>query len=116
MSDRENGFYGKYRVERIDGKPITKGCVVMEFKDPNGRAGIKAFSKAVRADGYDILANDLDDILSGYDDTRPHCVVCKEYFHPEMCAENGCWDDTRGGPWQCSSKCKYHIDYEGSKK
>lgn len=58
MSDREKGFYEKYKVERTDGKP-TSGAVVLEFKDPNARVGIKAFAIACRLDGYHVLANDL---------------------------------------------------------
>ena len=67
MSDRQRGFYKKYNVERLDGKPI-KNCVVLEFDDPNARIGISAFSKAVRADGYIKLANNLDTLLQYFED------------------------------------------------
>lgn len=66
MGDKNFGLYGKYRVERFDGKPITEGAIVLEWKDPNARAGIEAFSKKVREEGYELLANDLDKKLDSY--------------------------------------------------
>lgn len=67
MPDTERGLYQKYVVDRTDGKPIEHGCIVLEWDDPNARKGIKAFSEAVRADGYDALADDLDHTLDAWD-------------------------------------------------
>lgn len=63
MTDRNVGLTGKYIVERVDGKDMPHGCIVLEWKDPNARAGIAAFSEAVRRDGYIALADDLDNKL-----------------------------------------------------
>lgn len=67
MGDRNTGLIHKYDVRRTDGKPITHGCIVLEWDDPNARKGIKAFSEAVRADGYESLADDLDRTLDAWD-------------------------------------------------
>lgn len=64
-ADKERGMYAKYQVSRVDGKPMTPG-VVLEFKDPNARKGIAAYSKAVREDGYERFADDLDEQLREY--------------------------------------------------
>jgi len=58
--DRNRGLYGKYRVERVDGKPIKGGhCIVMEVGDWNTHAAIHAFADSVELDGYTSLASDL---------------------------------------------------------
>ncbi len=64
MGDKNKGLYQKYHVERTDGKPITEGCIVLEWDDQNALEGIKAFSKAVRKNGYIKLADELDEKLS----------------------------------------------------
>lgn len=63
--DQDRGLYEKYYVERNDGKPIERGCIVLEWDDPNGRVGIAAFAQAVREDGYKQLACDLEAGLKG---------------------------------------------------
>lgn len=65
-SSRQKGLMQKYKVDRRDGKPIKDGCIVLEWSDPNARAGISAFAKAVRQDGYDKLADDLEAKLATY--------------------------------------------------
>jgi len=53
-------MYGKYFVERVDGKPLKGGyAVVLEVGDPNTHSAIHAFADAVEADGYAALAADL---------------------------------------------------------
>lgn len=64
--DRKKGLYGKYQVERNDGKPLKDGCIVLEWGDPNARKGIAAFAQAVRDDGYTALAEDLERKLEEY--------------------------------------------------
>lgn len=67
MSDSRNkGLYGKYHVERNDGKPLNDGCIVLEWGDANARKGIEAFARAVREDGYGSLADDLEKKLATY--------------------------------------------------
>ena len=60
MGDKSKGLLNKYNVSRTDGKELFSGYVVLEFKDPSAREGIKAFSKKVRSEGYEKLADDLD--------------------------------------------------------
>jgi len=60
VKNKERGLYQKYNVERTDGKPCGD-CIVLEFRDPNARLGIKAFSRRVRRQGYIPLADDLDE-------------------------------------------------------
>lgn len=66
MNNKNKGLYGKYKVERVDGKEIKNGCIVLELKDPNSRKGIRAFSNAVLMDGYTKLSDDLDCELRKY--------------------------------------------------
>lgn len=71
MTDnRDTGLIEKYTVTRNDGKPLKGGAIVLEFGDPNARVGIAAFSGAVREDGYEALANDLENRLADY--SQPH--------------------------------------------
>ena len=67
---KNKGLYQKYRVERTDGKPMPEGCIVLEWKDPNARIGIAAFSRRVRRKGYRKLADDLDAKLSEWEMKR----------------------------------------------
>lgn len=60
MSDKEKGLYQKYIVERTDGKPIKGGCLVLEFGDKNAASAINEFAKTLRADGYEKLADDIE--------------------------------------------------------
>jgi len=63
--DRKLGLYGKYKVERIDGRPL-KGdyCIVLEIGDPNTWSAIAAFAMDVKRDGYDRLSDDLLTMLN----------------------------------------------------
>lgn len=56
------GLKTKYKVSRTDGKQIDN-CVVLEFKDGIARAGIRAWSHAMRERGYTKVADDVDDLL-----------------------------------------------------
>lgn len=71
MGDKSRGLFGKYYVDRVDGKPLKDdGCIVLEFKDSNARVGIYAFSRKVRSEGYFLLADDIDKKLSRYSDYK----------------------------------------------
>lgn len=63
---KAKGLLLRYKVERVDGKTITDGCMVMEWKDKNARRAIYAFARAVEADGYKNLAMDIDSKLADY--------------------------------------------------
>jgi hypothetical protein len=60
VNKKERGLFEKYHVERVDGKPMPAGCIVLEWKDTNAWPGIAAFSRAVRSAGYLQLSDDLD--------------------------------------------------------
>lgn len=67
MTDnRSKGLFHKYRVARVDKKPIEDGCIVLEWKDVHGRQGIAAFAESLRGDGYIQLADDLEQKLAQY--------------------------------------------------
>ncbi len=40
------GLYGKYRVERVDGKPIAAAFVLEYYKDKAARAALLAYAGA----------------------------------------------------------------------
>jgi hypothetical protein len=63
---KATGLQERYRVERLDGKAIEDGCIVLEWADPAARQGIREFSKAVRSRGFGPLADDLDAKLQQY--------------------------------------------------
>lgn len=71
VDKRIMGLKELYSVERLDGKPLKDGAVVLEWGDRNGRHGILGFSRAVRASGYGPLADDLDAGLARYNDPAP---------------------------------------------
>lgn len=63
--DKKRGLYGKYYVERVDGKPIKGGeCIVLEVGDPNTHPAILAFADSVESDGYSALADDLRSLVT----------------------------------------------------
>ena len=64
VGDKYMGLCMKYRVERLDGKPMPEGCIVLEWRDKNALSAIAEFSRSVRAAGYTPLANDLDKQLA----------------------------------------------------
>ena len=60
MGTRDRGLYGKYRVERVDGKPLKGGfCIVLEIGDPNSHAALLTWADTVEADGYAPLAAEV---------------------------------------------------------
>jgi hypothetical protein len=62
--DKDSGFFQKYRVERVDGKPIEGWTFTLEEHDPHAVPALKAYSASARADGYVALADDLDALLA----------------------------------------------------
>lgn len=55
--DTQRGLYGKYRVEKINGKPIG-ACFVLEEHDPHAIAALRAYANSCARD-YPSLATDL---------------------------------------------------------
>ena len=67
MGDTARGIYGKFFVERTDGKsaPGQKhdGCpyFVLDLRhDPHAMPAIRAYAKSARTCGYAALADDLE--------------------------------------------------------
>lgn len=55
--DTKRGLYGKYRVEKVNGKPVGE-CFVLEQSDPHAVAALRAYADSC-ADDYLSLATDL---------------------------------------------------------
>lgn len=55
---KDRGLYGKYLVERRDGKSIPH-VIVLELDDPNAWPALRLWADTVEADGYDALAADV---------------------------------------------------------
>lgn len=53
-----SGLYRKYRVERVDGKPVD-WCFVLQDTDPLAVPALLAYAKAAEAAGETTLAFDL---------------------------------------------------------
>lgn len=59
-ADPTRGLYGKYLVERVDGKPLKGGrCIVLEVGDPNAWPALWEWADTVDDAGYAALAADV---------------------------------------------------------
>lgn len=61
--ETDKGFYGKYRIERVDGEPINPESlhfVLMLSTDPAARDAVLLYA---RLSGNKLLENDLRDIF-----------------------------------------------------
>jgi hypothetical protein len=56
--DTERGLYGKYRVEKVNGKPVGE-CFVLEAHDPHAIAALRAYALSCAGD-FGKLADDLE--------------------------------------------------------
>jgi hypothetical protein len=56
--DTERGLYGKYRVEKVNGKPTGPVFVLAYADDPHARAALVAYAESCRQD-YPRLSADL---------------------------------------------------------
>lgn len=59
MGPEKQGLYGKYRVERSDGRPLNGGWFVLELGDRKAWPALLAYADAAEADGNTALAADL---------------------------------------------------------
>jgi len=67
MSNRKDkGLHDCYEVRKLNGKPLGR-CIVLEFDDKIARRAIKAWSYYMREEGYELVANDIVEILKEYD-------------------------------------------------
>lgn len=68
-NDRTRGLYEKYRVERIDGKPLKGGmCIVLELGDPNARPALLMWARTMQERGFEALSDDMFALLEVPDD------------------------------------------------
>ena len=63
VKDKSRGLFEKYTVDRIDGKPLKGGALVLEWGDTNAHPAIRAYSRSVRDRGYTQLSDDIDQLL-----------------------------------------------------
>jgi hypothetical protein len=66
--DSERGLYGKYRVEKINGKPVGT-CFVLEERDPHAVAALRAYAESCIGD-FPRLATDLEDLADCWEDEQ----------------------------------------------
>lgn len=59
MDDKKRGIYAKYIVDRVDGKDIPNGCVVLEFNDPIARPAILNWANRMLDAGYEQVYIDV---------------------------------------------------------
>ncbi|MEH3142497.1 MAG: hypothetical protein PGN37_20460 [Mycobacterium kyogaense] len=62
--DTQRGMYPKYRVEKINGKPVGQ-CFVLEEHDPHAIAALRAYAESC-ADQFISLATDLSLMADGW--------------------------------------------------
>lgn len=115
LSDNTVGLIEKYRVERVDGKPVG-WSFVLEDKDPLTPIALRAYAAAAYVAGYHQLSSDLHDKANALDAERArlawvascgiedpskqpcwHCAVCDEEAVGRVC--DGC-----GSPMPAQSK------------
>ncbi len=71
---KDKGLMQKYNVSRVDGK-LMSDCVVLEFKDPIARAGIKAWCDEMDKNGFSMAAHDARRMLAEYETLDVSCPV-----------------------------------------
>jgi hypothetical protein len=97
-------LYEKYRVERTDGKPVG-AAIVLEFKDPIAKVGIRAWAEEMERHGYEQVAADVftalanEEIPPSLRSSVPLCELCMirplNVDHPEgWCSICAMSDDT----------------------
>lgn len=62
------GYYQKYVVERVDGRPITGPTFTLELDhDPHAIPAMRAYIESLRnAGGYEELESDLQTLVAEY--------------------------------------------------
>ena len=66
--DQQRGLYGKYRVEKVNGKPVGQ-CFVLEEHDPHAIAALRAYIDSC-ADEFPSLATDLELMVERWEDDQ----------------------------------------------
>jgi hypothetical protein len=80
--DRDRGLYGKYRVEKHNGKPVGE-CFVLEAHDPHAIAALRAYADSCVGD-FAPLATDLAELADRWETEQkrprikpPKCSLCR---------------------------------------
>lgn len=60
--DKNRGLYGKYKIERTDGRPVGQ-CIVLEVDDPNTWNAITVWAATVLREGYQVLGLDALELV-----------------------------------------------------
>ncbi len=65
MSDKDKGLMVKYKVDRVDGKPMRgEFAIVLEGGDPNCWDSIETFARSLDDAGYHNAAKDIRQSLA----------------------------------------------------
>lgn len=67
MAEFDRGLYDKYRIERVDGRPLDRTFVLEIDTDPHARVALKAYRDSIH--GYNekpALEADINGILNEY--------------------------------------------------
>lgn len=95
-SDQQRGLYGKYRVEKVNGKPIGR-CFVLDYdNDEHARVALEAYADSCESE-FPALAADLYRQL-GIDYSLPDGY---EVLSPELVAA---LTEHYGGMWVAINK------------
>ncbi len=66
--DTDRGLYGKYRVEKVNGKPIGE-CFVLEASDPFAVDALRAYAESC-VEQFTPLAADLFDMADRWQESQ----------------------------------------------
>ena len=75
--DQERGLYGKYRIEKINGKPVGRAFVLAYDNDPHAAVALEAYADSC-VDDYPQLAADLYAALGIDVDLTDHASLIDE--------------------------------------
>jgi hypothetical protein len=78
MTGKDVGLFEKYRIERVDGRPI-EWAFVLEASDPLALVALEAYAMAADSAGYGQLAADLR-VKTAYIRMRYHPMATTECF------------------------------------
>lgn len=100
---KQAGLEDRYQVIKRSNPEKNLDCIVLEFDDPIARVGIKAWSKEMRAQGYESVYEDVIERLKPYtgEPGKVYFFGCKDTgghycFDPEGGKSTGYnWP----GPW-----------------
>jgi len=84
--DTRRGLYGKYRVEKVNGKPVGE-CFVLEEHDPHAVAALRAYAQSCIA-RYSPLAADVM-IMADRWAAKLGCTCSAPDYQDEFCPLHG---------------------------